>query len=162
MYFRSLAENTALCVLGDIMPQSFQSWFLFLLGRTQQNNDQMRFQDLLGRSTHAVPICPQKTNSSSCTSQQWHPRQCVCDCLSNSYRPGLFNFLGEEHISYCTTLRGPDILCNMIFSGYITFYQIDTLFANIHFFRYWQNVFCGWVASQVGFVPRAVVRRTPM
>jgi len=25
-------------------------------------------------------------------------------------------FLGEEHINYCTTVRGPDILHNVIFS----------------------------------------------
>jgi len=42
-------------------------------------------------------------------------------------------FLGEDHISYCTTVREPDILCDVIFSGYVTFYQISTFFANIFF-----------------------------
>jgi len=28
------------------------------------------------------------------------------------------NFLGEDRISYCTTVRGPDILHNVIFSGW--------------------------------------------
>jgi len=44
---------------------------------------------LLRRSTHAIPIRPQKANGSSCSSQQWHPRRRVYDCLSNLYRPGL-------------------------------------------------------------------------
>jgi len=48
-----------------------------------------------------------------------------------SYRPGLFKFVGRDHISYCTTVRGPDILRHMNFSGYVTFYQINTLFVKI-------------------------------
>jgi len=40
------------------------------------------------------------------------------------------NFLGEDHISYCTTVRGPNTLRNVIFSGYVTFYQINALFVN--------------------------------
>jgi len=47
-------------------------------------------------------------------------------------------FLGEDHISYCKTVRGPDILRNAIFS--IIFYQINRFFVNILFFHYWQNV----------------------
>ena len=57
------------------------------------------------------------------------------------------NFLGEDPISYCTTVRGPDILRNVIFSGYVTLYQINTFFVNILFFHYWQNMFCGRVKS---------------
>jgi len=33
---------------------------------------------------------------------------------------------GEEHISYCTTVREADLTRNVIFSGYIAFYQINT------------------------------------
>jgi len=53
------------------------------------------------------------------------------------------NFLGVNHISYCTTVRGTDILRNVIFSGYVPYYQINTFFVNISFFHYWKNVFCG-------------------
>jgi len=38
---------------------------------------------------------------------------------------GSSNYLGEDHISYCTTIRGPDVLHKVIFSGYVTFYQIN-------------------------------------
>jgi len=80
----------------------------------------------------------------------------------NSYTPGLFKFLGENHINYCTTVRGLDILRNVIFSRYVTFYQINTFFVNILFFHYWQNVFCGRVKwlRRSDFSPRAVVWRT--
>jgi len=40
-------------------------------------------------------------------------------------------FLGEDHISYGTTVREPDILRKVIFSGYVTFYQINIFFVNI-------------------------------
>jgi len=60
----------------------------------------------------------------------------------HSYRPGLSKFFGRDHISYCTTVRGPDTLRHVIFSGYVTFYQVNTFFVNI-FFHYWQNAFCG-------------------
>ena len=45
-------------------------------------------------SMHAVPIRPQKTNGSSCSSQQWHPRRRICGCLSISYRQELSKFFG--------------------------------------------------------------------
>jgi len=35
---------------------------------------------------------------------------------------GSSNVLGEDHIGCCTTVSGPDILRNVIFSGYVTFY----------------------------------------
>jgi len=44
------------------------------------------------------------------------------------------NFLGEDHTSYFTPVRGPDISCNVIFSGYVVFCQINTIFVNILFF----------------------------
>jgi len=37
-------------------------------------------------------------------------------------------------MSYYTTVRGPDILRNVIVSGYVTFYQISKFFVNIYFF----------------------------
>jgi len=58
---------------------------------------------------------------------------------------GLQTFLSEGHISCRTTIRGLDILRNVIVSGYITFYQINKCFVNILFFHYWQNVFAGRV-----------------
>jgi len=51
------------------------------------------------------------------------------------------NFLVEDHISYSTTVREPDSLRNMIFSGYVTFYETNTFFVNILFFHYCRNVF---------------------
>jgi len=50
---------------------------------------------LLRRFMHAVPIHPQKTDRSSCSSRQWHLRRRVCGCLSNSSRPGLSKFFGR-------------------------------------------------------------------
>jgi len=63
-------------------------------------------------------------------------------------------FLGKDHISYCTTVRGLDILRNVIFSGYVTF-QIITFFVNTLFFHYWQKCILrpGEMASQVRFWP---------
>jgi len=42
--------------------------------------------------------------------------------------------LPEGHITYCTTFREPDILRNVIISGYVTFYQMNKCFANIFVF----------------------------
>jgi len=50
-----------------------------------------------------------------------------------SYRPGLFKYFGRDCISYCTTVRGPDILRHAIFSGYVTFGQINTFFVKLFF-----------------------------
>jgi len=43
-----------------------------------------------------------------------------------------------------TTVRGPDILRNMIVSGYVTFCQINKLFVNILFFHL-TKCFAGWI-----------------
>jgi len=61
----------------------------------------------------------------------------------------LQNF-GRDYISYCTTVREPDILRNVFFSGYVIFYQMNPFFVNILFFHYWQNVFCGRVNGFAG------------
>jgi len=86
----------------------------------------------------------------------------LVDALTTGYPihidQGSPKFLGEDHISYCKTVRGPDILRNVIFSAYVPFYQINRFFVNILFFNYWQNVLRpDEMASQVGFGPRAVV-----
>jgi len=49
---------------------------------------------------------------------------------------GSSKILGEDHISYCTTVRGPDSLGSVIFLAYVTFYQIDIFLVNILFFHY--------------------------
>jgi len=36
-----------------------------------------------------------KANGLSCSFQLWHLRRRVCDCLSNSYRPGLYKYFGR-------------------------------------------------------------------
>ena len=46
----------------------------------------------------------------------------------------LQTFLSEGHINYYTTVRGPDILRNMIVSGYVAFYKINKCFVNISSF----------------------------
>jgi len=79
----------------------------------------------------------------------------------NAYRPGLFKFFGRDHISYCTTFRGPDTLRNVTFSGCATFRQIKHIFR-----KYIVSLLAkcvlrpGEMASQVGFGPWAVVWRT--
>jgi len=67
--------------------------------------------------------------------------------------------MGEDDISYCTTVRGPEIFRNAIFSGCY-------ILPNQHIFRKY-NIFSllakciagGAMASQVGFGPRAIVSR---
>jgi len=43
------------------------------------------------------------------------------------YSRGLKTFLPEGHISYYTTVRGLDILHNVIVAGYVKFYQIKNV-----------------------------------
>jgi len=73
------------------------------------------------------------------------------------------NFLEKNHISYCTTVRGSDILRYVIFSTYVKFCPINTFFVNI------PTVFSllakcvlrqSEMPSQVGIGPRAVVWKT--
>jgi len=52
------------------------------------------------------------------------------------YSRGFQTFLAESHMSYYTIVRGPDILRNVIVSGYVTFYQISKFFVNILFLHY--------------------------
>jgi len=64
-------------------------------------------------------------NAYLCTS----PQSISIHCLEQ----GSSNFLSEGHISYYTTVRGPDILRNVIVSGYDLFYQINKFFVNTSF-----------------------------
>jgi len=41
--------------------------------------------------------------------------------------------LFEGHLSYYTTVRGPDVLRNVIGLGYLTFIQINKFFVNNFF-----------------------------
>jgi len=50
------------------------------------------------------------------------------------YSRGLQTFLSEGHISYFTTIRGPDILRNVAFSGFVTFCAINKFFWMYSFF----------------------------
>jgi len=50
-------------------------------------------------------------------------------------------FLEILDISYYATVRGPDILRNVIVSGYVTFNQFNKFSVNMIFFHYWQNDF---------------------
>jgi len=49
------------------------------------------------------------------------------------YSRGLQTFLPESHISYFITVRGPDILRNVIVSGYVAFYLTNKFFVNTFF-----------------------------
>jgi len=52
--------------------------------------------------------------------------------------------MAEDHVSYYTTDRGPDILptrCDCF--GICAFCQINKFFVNILVFHYWQNAFVG-------------------
>jgi len=102
----------------------------------------------------AVPIRPQKANGSSWSSQQWHPRRRLCYCLSNSYRPGLSKFFGRGPRTLLHNSSRANILRNVIFSGYVTFYLISKFFVNVSFSHYWQNVFCLLRPDENGFAGR--------
>jgi len=54
----------------------------------------------------------------------------------DKYRTRSPNFWSEDHISYCTIVRGSDILHNVIVSGCVTFYQTEKLFVNKFFIVY--------------------------
>jgi len=183
------------------MPQSFQSWFLFLLGRTQQKTDQMRAEDPVEKIHGCSTSSSAKANGSCCSSQQWQPCRRVCDCLSNSYRPRLFKFFGRgphkllhnssrarylvqcDFFVICYILpnkkknckffgRGPHkLLHNSSRARHLV--QCD--FFGVCYILRNQKIFCKYIilsslvkfvlppgdmASQVGFVPWAVVRRT--
>jgi len=65
---------------------------------------------------------------------------------------GSTNFSGEDHTNYCTTVRGVDILRNVIFSEYITIYQINRFLGNsLYYFSLLAKCVLrpGEVASQV-------------
>ena len=63
------------------------------------------------------------------------------------------NFLSECCIICYTTVRGPDILRNVVVSGNVAFYQINKFSVDICFFV------IDKIASRGGFGPRAVVWR---
>jgi len=48
-------------------------------------------------------------------------------CTWYVYIRGLQTFFSEGHISYSTTVRGPDILRNVIVSRYVAFHQINKI-----------------------------------
>jgi len=49
-------------------------------------------------------------------------------CRALIYYRCLQTFLSEGHICYYATVRGPDILHNVIVSGYVTFYKVKKNF----------------------------------
>jgi len=55
---------------------------------------------------------------------------------SHAKGQGSPKFLSEVHITYYTTLQGPDILRNEIVSGYVAFYQINKCFVVYIIFIY--------------------------
>ena len=52
----------------------------------------------------------------------------ACGWKSKLYIKSLQTFLTEDHISHYTSVRWPDILRNVIISGYVTFYQISKFY----------------------------------
>ena len=84
-------------------------------------------------------------------------RVSACTFLRRAYVLYLLNqgsptFLSERHISCCTTVQRPDILPNVIVSGYMAFYQINKCFVKILLFRYLQKSL-----RPNGMAPRTVV-----
>ena len=77
---------------------------------------------LMWRSTDAAPIRLQKANGSPYSANS----DTLFDASATVYPihtdHGSPNVLEEDHISYCITVRGQDILPIVIFSGYISFY----------------------------------------
>jgi len=62
-------------------------------------------------------------------------------------------------MSHCTTVQGPDILRNVIVSGYVAFYQICKFFVNMLFFKYCQmSLRLVEIASRAGFGRRSAGR----
>jgi len=102
---------------------------------------------LLRISTHVVPIRSQKAK------QTVHPAvpnsDTLIDLSVTVYQicidQGSPKFLGEDHISKNTTVQEQYILHKVIFSEYVTFYEINRFFGKVLFFHCWQNVFCGTV-----------------
>ena len=68
------------------------------------------------------------------------------------YTRGLQTFLFKGHISYYTTVRGPDILRNLIASGYVKLYMLNSTksISYKYIFYYCQNVFAGWMKWRRG------------
>ena len=62
---------------------------------------------------------------------QTHCTEHCQQCITLDQFRGLQVFLSEGHISCYTTVRGPDILCNVIVSGYVAFCQINMFSENI-------------------------------
>jgi len=50
--------------------------------------------------------------------------------------PRLKSLVTPLHTSYFTTVLGPDILRNVIVSGYVTFHQVTKFFVKILYFQY--------------------------
>ena len=107
---------------------------IFVPGRTHQKTDQMRAEDPVEDPRMQYQFVRKK--------QTVHPAVSSSDTLVDAsvtvypihIDQASPNFLGEDHICYCTTVLGPDILRNVLFSGYVAFYQINTFFVNILFF----------------------------
>ena len=61
--------------LGEtyVIPQSFRADFRFFLVARSRKPIKGELKTLFRRSTHAVPVHPQKQNGSYCSSQQCHP-----------------------------------------------------------------------------------------
>jgi len=72
---------------------------------------------------------------------------------------GIRTFLSKGHISYCTPIRGSEILCNAIALGCVTFCQISKFFINtVHCFFISDKMSLRQdeMASRTGFGPQAV------
>jgi len=92
----------------------------------------------------------------------------VINSTSNSwflivYNKSLQTFLSEGHVSYYTAVGLPDILCNVIVSGYVTFDQIDKHFRNELFLKLLLDEMAspaGWNGITIWIFPHIIVWRT--
>ena len=124
-----LRNTLPLGVLRDTIPQSFQSWFSFLLGRTLQKTDQMRAEYPIAKM-HAC-----STNSS--TKSKRFILQFPTVTPSSTRLWLSIKFIWTRALQ----IAPHKLLHNSSRAGKLC--QIHTFFVNILFLHYWQNVFCG-------------------
>ena len=120
----------------------FRSFTLFEIPRTRQSLGSTLFKS-----------SPQPENLLFWNVFHRMKKKCTMHIFKVGIQQGFQTLLFEDHISCCTTLWGPDILRNMIVSGYVKFYQINKCFINSLFVHYGQMYLRpDEIASRAGYV----------
>jgi len=147
--FRSLAEEATLSSASweTQCLNLFSADFCSCLVARSRKPIKCVLKTLLRRSMHAVP----NTNSSAKSQQFLLQFPTVTPLLTRLWLSIQFTYtralqiFGRRPQTLLHNSSKANILRNMIFSGYVTFYQISNFFVNTVFFHYWQNVFCSWM-----------------